>query len=134
MHTAARVRAVLNLEACGHSGKAILFQTGSPAMVRLMSHVPYPHGTVTVRGPRASAYACMCVGVRVGIDALFDLLSLSLSLCVYGPARGVTDALAGAMGGWMGWTAASHALTVLMCVFVRLSVCACVPVCVCVCI
>jgi len=40
---------VINLEACGYSGKAILFQAGSPAMIRLMSAVPYPHGTVAVR-------------------------------------------------------------------------------------
>ena len=45
-----RVRAVLNLEACGHSGKAILFQAGASAMVRMMFNVPYPHGTVAVRG------------------------------------------------------------------------------------
>ena len=49
------VRSVLNLEACGHSGKAILFQVGAPAMIRLMANVPYPHGTVAVRAAAATA-------------------------------------------------------------------------------
>ncbi|KAJ3039284.1 hypothetical protein HDV00_012372 [Rhizophlyctis rosea] len=40
------IRAVLNLEAMGQSGKEILFQANSPEMVKAYSHVPYPHGSV----------------------------------------------------------------------------------------
>ncbi|KAG0047615.1 hypothetical protein BGZ83_007344 [Gryganskiella cystojenkinii] len=41
-----KVRAVVNLEACGTSGPEILFQANSEAMISAYGTVPYPHGTV----------------------------------------------------------------------------------------
>ncbi|KAF9925977.1 hypothetical protein FBU30_004330 [Linnemannia zychae] len=40
------VRAVVNLEACGTSGREILFQANSRAMIDAYATVPHPHGTV----------------------------------------------------------------------------------------
>ncbi|KAF9156203.1 hypothetical protein BG015_006788 [Linnemannia schmuckeri] len=41
-----KVRAVVNLEACGTSGPEILFQANSREMIDAYTTVPYPHGTV----------------------------------------------------------------------------------------
>lgn len=40
---------VLNLEGCGNSGKAILFQIGEGSLIEVYARVPYPTGTVAVR-------------------------------------------------------------------------------------
>jgi len=41
-----RVRAVLNLEAAGTTGREILFQATSEQMIEAYSHVPRPYGTI----------------------------------------------------------------------------------------
>ncbi|KAF9984633.1 hypothetical protein BGZ65_013025 [Modicella reniformis] len=41
-----KVRAVVNLEACGTSGPEVLFQANSREMIDAYGTVPYPHGTV----------------------------------------------------------------------------------------
>ncbi|KAF9577743.1 hypothetical protein BGW38_006850 [Lunasporangiospora selenospora] len=41
-----KVKAVVNLEACGTSGPEILFQANSREMIDAYRTVPYPHGTV----------------------------------------------------------------------------------------
>ncbi|KAF8885097.1 hypothetical protein CPB84DRAFT_1816896 [Gymnopilus junonius] len=43
---ASTVRAVVNLEAAGTTGREILFQATSEQMIEAYSHVPRPHGTV----------------------------------------------------------------------------------------
>ncbi|RUO97088.1 hypothetical protein BC936DRAFT_141000 [Jimgerdemannia flammicorona] len=43
------IRAVINLEACGTTGREILFQANSREMIEAYKRVPYPHGTVMVR-------------------------------------------------------------------------------------
>ncbi|ESK96806.1 endoplasmic reticulum metallopeptidase 1 [Moniliophthora roreri MCA 2997] len=40
------IRAVINLEAAGTTGKELLFQASSEQMIEAYSHVPHPHGTV----------------------------------------------------------------------------------------
>jgi Zn-dependent M28 family amino/carboxypeptidase len=44
--TAKTVRAVINLEAAGTSGGALLFQATSREMIEAYSHAPHPRGTV----------------------------------------------------------------------------------------
>ncbi|KAG0003762.1 hypothetical protein BGZ80_011579 [Entomortierella chlamydospora] len=41
-----KIRAVVNLEACGTSGPEVLFQANSREMIDAYRMVPYPHGTV----------------------------------------------------------------------------------------
>ncbi|EEB88219.1 hypothetical protein MPER_14068, partial [Moniliophthora perniciosa FA553] len=43
---ATSIRAVINLEAAGTTGKEILFQASSEQMIEAYSHVPHPHGTI----------------------------------------------------------------------------------------
>ncbi|RCH87965.1 hypothetical protein CU098_001744 [Rhizopus stolonifer] len=40
------IRSVVNIDACGTTGKEILFQANSREMVEAYKQVPYPHGTV----------------------------------------------------------------------------------------
>ena len=40
------VRAVINLEAAGTTGRELLFQATSEQMIEAYSHVPRPYGTV----------------------------------------------------------------------------------------
>ncbi|OZJ05360.1 hypothetical protein BZG36_01535 [Bifiguratus adelaidae] len=40
------IRSVINLEACGTTGREILFQANSREMIDAYRHVPYPHGAV----------------------------------------------------------------------------------------
>ena len=40
---------MVNLEGCGNSGKAILFQVGEGRLIEAYSAVPYPLATVAVR-------------------------------------------------------------------------------------
>lgn len=40
------VRAVINLEAAGTTGRELLFQASSEQMIQAYSHVPRPHGTI----------------------------------------------------------------------------------------
>ncbi|KAI8330916.1 hypothetical protein BD560DRAFT_416096 [Blakeslea trispora] len=40
------IRSVVNIDACGTSGREILFQANSREMVEAYKQVPYPHGTV----------------------------------------------------------------------------------------
>ncbi|KAF8159229.1 hypothetical protein B0H34DRAFT_655155 [Crassisporium funariophilum] len=44
--TASTVRAVLNLEAAGTTGRELLFQATSEQMIEAYSHVPRPYGTI----------------------------------------------------------------------------------------
>lgn len=44
--SAATVRAVINLEAAGTTGGALLFQATSREMIDAFRHAPYPRGTV----------------------------------------------------------------------------------------
>lgn len=41
-----RVRAVINLEAAGTTGRELLFQASSEQMIQAYAHVPRPHGTI----------------------------------------------------------------------------------------
>lgn len=43
------IRSVVNIDACGTTGKEILFQANSREMVEAYKQVPYPHGTVMVK-------------------------------------------------------------------------------------
>ena len=45
-----KVKMVVNLEGCGNSGKAILFQIGDGSLIEVYAKVSYPSGTVAVRG------------------------------------------------------------------------------------
>lgn len=47
------IRSVVNVDACGTTGREILFQANSREMVEAYKQVPYPHGTVMV------AYDCI---------------------------------------------------------------------------
>ncbi|ORX49385.1 hypothetical protein DM01DRAFT_1338070 [Hesseltinella vesiculosa] len=40
------IKSVVNIDACGTTGREILFQANSREMIEAYSHVPYPHGTV----------------------------------------------------------------------------------------
>lgn len=52
--TAKEVRAVINLEAAGTTGGALLFQATSKEMVEAFSHAPHPRGTVVAADVFAS--------------------------------------------------------------------------------
>ena len=43
-----RIRAVVNVDSCGTSGREILFQANSREMIDAYKQAPYPHGTVMV--------------------------------------------------------------------------------------
>lgn len=42
------IRSVVNIDACGTTGREILFQANSREMIEAYKQVPYPHGTVMV--------------------------------------------------------------------------------------
>lgn len=42
------IRSVVNIDACGSTGREILFQANSREMVEAYKQAPYPHGTVMV--------------------------------------------------------------------------------------
>jgi Zn-dependent M28 family amino/carboxypeptidase len=42
------IRSVVNIDACGTTGREILFQANSREMVEAYKQAPYPHGTVMV--------------------------------------------------------------------------------------
>lgn len=43
------IRSVVNIDACGTTGREILFQANSREMIEAYKQAPYPHGTVMVR-------------------------------------------------------------------------------------
>lgn len=43
-----RIRAVVNVDSCGTTGREILFQANSREMIDAYKQAPYPHGTVMV--------------------------------------------------------------------------------------
>lgn len=42
------IRSVVNIDACGTTGREILFQANSREMIEAYKQAPYPHGTVMV--------------------------------------------------------------------------------------
>lgn len=42
------IRAVVNVDSCGTTGREILFQANSREMIDAYKQAPYPHGTVMV--------------------------------------------------------------------------------------
>jgi hypothetical protein len=42
------IRSVVNVDACGTTGREILFQANSREMIEAYKQAPYPHGTVMV--------------------------------------------------------------------------------------
>lgn len=42
------IRSVVNIDACGTTGREILFQANSREMIDAYKQAPYPHGTVMV--------------------------------------------------------------------------------------
>lgn len=43
------IRAVVNVDSCGTTGREILFQANSREMIDAYKQAPYPHGTVMVQ-------------------------------------------------------------------------------------
>jgi Zn-dependent M28 family amino/carboxypeptidase len=53
-----RIRAVVNVDSCGTTGREILFQANSREMIDAYKQAPYPHGTVMV----CLQYQFACMG------------------------------------------------------------------------
>lgn len=78
--TNSRVKAVVNLEACGTSGPELLFQATSQEMIEAYSHVPHPFGTVLANDVFSTGLILSDTDFRQFVEYGNDLTGLDMAL------------------------------------------------------